>query len=142
MVERTIILLFVIVAAIGLWQLWRYYQSKRLIQLAHVSVPDTLAGRLPPGPTVLYFTGVHCAQCRLQQTPILAQLVNTVKINLHTVDAVQEDTIARFYGVMTLPTTILLDHRHTPKAINHGLASLPQLRQQITELLQEMQPVT
>lgn len=140
MVERVMILLIVIVAAIGLWQLWRYYQGKQLLQLASASVPDTLAGRLPPGPTVLYFTGAHCAQCRLQQTPILTQLVHAVKINLHTVDAVEEESIARFYGVMTLPTTVLLDRSHTPKVINHGLASLPQLRQQVTELLPEMQP--
>jgi len=140
MVERVMILLIVIVAAIGLWQLWRYYQGKQLLQLASANVPDTLAGRLPPGPTVLYFTGAHCAQCRLQQTPILTQLVHAVKINLHTVDAVEEESIARFYGVMTLPTTVLLDRSHTPKVINHGLASLPQLRQQVTELLPEMQP--
>ena len=139
MVERVMILLIVIVAAIGLWQLWRYYQGKQLLQLASANVPDTLAGRLPPGPTVLYFTGAHCAQCRLQQTPILTQLVHAVKINLHTVDAVEEESIARFYGVMTLPTTVLLDRSHTPKVINHGLASLPQLRQQVTELLPEMQ---
>lgn len=142
MVERAIILLIVTVAAIGLWQLWRYYQGKQLTQLASVRLPDALAGRLPPGPTVLYFTGAHCAQCRLQQTPILTQLVKAVKINLHTVDAVEEDTIARFYGVMTLPTTILLDQGHRPKVINHGLASLPQLRQQVTELLPDMQPST
>lgn len=135
MVERAVILLFVTVAVLGLWQLWRYYQSRKLTQLASVDLPDALAGRLQPGPTVLYFTGAHCAQCRLQQTPILRQLVDAVKINLHTVDAVQEDTIARFYGVMTLPTTVLLDHRHTPKVINHGLASLAQLRQQVSEIL-------
>lgn len=135
MIERALILLIVAGAAIGVWQLWRYYQGRRLLQLAASHLPDALAGRLPPGPTVLYFTGAHCAQCRLQQTPILTQLVETVKVNLHTVDAVQEDTLARFYGVMTLPTTILLDHRHAPKAINHGLATLPQLRQQVSELL-------
>lgn len=137
MVERAIILLVVTVAALGLWQLWRYSQRRKLTHLASVELPDALAGRLPPGPTVLYFTGAHCAQCRLQQTPILRQLLDAVQINLHTVDAVQEDTIARFYGVMTLPTTVLLDHRHTPKVINHGLAPLNQLRQQVSELLPE-----
>lgn len=135
MVERVLILLVVMSVAIGLWQLWRYYQARRLAALAQHDAPMVLAGKLAPGPTVLYFTGAHCAQCRLQQTPILSQLLAATPVNLHMVDAVQEEQIARFYGVMTVPTTILLDRTHTPKAINHGLASLPQLRQQVAELL-------
>ena len=136
MLERLFILCFATIAMIGVWQLWRYYQAKQLTRLAQVAVPAALSNRLAPGPTVLYFTGPHCTQCRLQQSPILNQLVNTVKINLQTVDAVQEGEVASFYGVMTVPTTILLDSTHAPKAINHGLASLHQLRQQVAELLQ------
>lgn len=136
MLERLFILCFATIAMIGVWQLWRYYQAKQLVRLAKVAVPATLSSRLAPGPTVLYFTGPHCAQCRLQQSPILNQLVNAVKINLQTVDAVQEGEVASFYGVMTVPTTILLDSSHTPKAINHGLAPLHQLRQQVAELLE------
>jgi thioredoxin 1 len=135
MAERVLILLIVMAIALGLWQLWRYYQARRLAALATSSAPSVLAGKLAPGPTVLYFTGPHCAQCRLQQTPILTQLTAAAPVNLHTIDAVQEEQVARFYGVMTVPTTILLDRTHTPKAINHGLASLPQLRQQVAELL-------
>jgi thioredoxin-like negative regulator of GroEL len=135
MIERALILLIITGAAIGLWRLWHYYQARRLTQLAQVDAPDLLKGRLRAGPTVLYFTGAHCAQCRLQQTPILTQLAAAAPIHLHTIDAVQEESVARFYGVMTLPTTILLDSNHTPKAINHGLASLAQLRQQVAELL-------
>ncbi len=135
MVERVLILLIVLSVAITLWQLWHYYQTKRLAVLAKSDAPTVLAGRLAPGPTVLYFTGEHCAQCRLQQTPILSQLTAAMAVNLHTVDAVQEEQVARFYGVMTVPTTILLDRAHRPKAINHGLATLPQLRQQVAALL-------
>ncbi|MCE7983991.1 MAG: thioredoxin [Caldilinea sp. CFX5] len=135
MSERGLILLVVVAVTVGLWQLWRFYQMRRLATLAKRSAPAVLAGRLAPGPTVLYFTGPHCAQCRLQQTPILTQLTAAAPVNLHTIDAVQEEQVARFYGVMTVPTTILLDRTHTPKAINHGLVSLPQLRQQVAELL-------
>ncbi len=134
MIERATILLVVFIVGIGVWQIWRYSQSQRLKQLAQTALPTALAGRLPPGPTVLYFTGEHCAQCQLQQTPILTQLREIVQINLHTIDAVAEQGLASFYGVMTLPTTVLLDGQHTPKVINHGLAPLPQLRQQVAEL--------
>lgn len=135
MFERLLILLIVMSVAIGLWQLWRYYQARRLTTLAQSGAPTVLSGKLAPGPTVLYFTGPHCAQCRLKQTPILTQLTAATPVNLHTIDAVQEEHVARFFGVMTVPTTVLLDRTHVPKAINHGLASLPQLRQQVAELL-------
>jgi thiol-disulfide isomerase/thioredoxin len=135
MLERVAILMMIAVAALGLWRLWRYDQARRLLRVAKAGTPLVLAQRLPLGPTVLYFTGEHCAQCRLQQSPILTQLVETLPINLHTVDAVQEEEVASFYGIMTVPSTILLDRTHSPKAINHGLASLQQLRQQVTELL-------
>jgi len=135
MLERVAILMMIAVAALGLWRLWRYDQARRLLRVAKAGTPLALAQRLPLGPTVLYFTGEHCAQCRLQQSPILTQLVETFPINLHTVDAVQEEEVASFYGIMTVPSTILLDRTHSPKAINHGLVSLQQLRQQVTELL-------
>jgi thiol-disulfide isomerase/thioredoxin len=135
MLERVAILMMIAVAALGLWRLWRYDQARRLLRVAKAGTPLVLAQRLPLGPTVLYFTGEHCAQCRLQQSPILTQLVETLPINLHTVDAVQEEEVASFYGIMTVPSTILLDRTHSPKAINHGLVSLQQLRQQVTELL-------
>ena len=134
MAERAMLLLFVLIASLGVWQLWRYRQQQRLQQIAAADLPPVLVGHLPAGPTVLYFTGEHCAQCRLQQTPILQQLLATVQINLYTVDAIAEQGLANFYGVMTLPTTVVLDSAHTPQAINHGLAPFQQLRQQIADL--------
>jgi hypothetical protein len=35
---------------------------------------------------------------------------------------------------MTVPTTVWLDRNRRPAAINHGLATLPQLRQQAVEI--------
>jgi thiol-disulfide isomerase/thioredoxin len=134
-IERAVILFYILIAVVGLWQLWRYYQKKQLDRVANVGIPPELALRLPPGPTVLYFTGAHCAQCRLQQAPILSQLTATVNVNLHTVDATQDERLTSFFGVMTLPTTVILDKSHRPKAINHGLATLDRLRQQASELL-------
>ena len=135
MLERVTILLFALSGGFCLWQFWRYYQSKQLARMAIAKIPEELQRLLPMGPTILYFSGAHCAQCRLQQTPILTQLVEALKISVHTVDAVEEEKLATFYGVMTLPTTVILDNRHTPKAINHGVATLNQLRQQIDEVL-------
>jgi thioredoxin 1 len=47
------------------------------------------------------------------------------------VDAVAQADLADFYGVMTLPTTVVLDRQRRPVAINYGLTQLSKLRQQI-----------
>jgi hypothetical protein len=67
----------------------------------------------------------------LQQTPILAQLQNKVDVAVHKLDAIEQEALARFYGIMTVPTTVVLDQRLQPVAINHGVAPLQKLQAQV-----------
>ena len=130
-IERLLILIGVVTigaVAIALCRLW---QARRLRNLTTTAMPAEVAQFALAGPALLYFTTPECAQCRLQQTPILAQLAQRTGIAIHKVDAVEQDAVARFYGVMTVPTTILLDRNRKPTAINHGLAPLPKLQQQV-----------
>ena len=46
-------------------------------------------------------------------------------------------TLADFYGVLTVPTTVVLDERRRPAHINHGLAPAPVLLTQVLPLLAE-----
>jgi thioredoxin 1 len=89
---------------------------------------------LPTGPALLYFTTPTCTQCRLQQTPILQQLAQATGVAVHTIDAVEQDALARHFGILTVPTTIWLDQAQRPAVVNHGLAPLVQLRQQAAAL--------
>ena len=67
----------------------------------------------------------------MQQTPILAQLQNQVDVVVHKLDAIEQEALARFYGIMTVPTTVgLVSHLH-PVAVNHGVAPLQKLQAQI-----------
>ena len=102
--------------------------------LAESTVPVALT-QLVDGrqPALLYFTTPDCAQCRLQQAPILAQLAGKVDVAIHKLDAVEQEALARFYGIMTVPTTVVLDRRLRPVAINHGVAPLPKLQAQLAE---------
>ena len=84
-------------------------------------------------PAVLYFTTPDCAQCRLQQAPILRQLAAKVDVAVHKLDAVEQEALARFYGIMTVPTTVVLDPQLRPVAVNHGVAPLPKLLAQVGE---------
>lgn len=83
---------------------------------------------------MLYFTAEHCAQCRLQQAPVLAQLAQTEPVTVLPIDAVAQPELADRFGVMTLPTTVWLDRSLRPAAVNHGVAPLDRLRRQLAEL--------
>lgn len=132
MLERLLIVFAVALTAALLYGLWRIWQHRRLRKLRGVTAPV----HLPPGvaggkPTVLYFSTSECAQCRLQQTPILTQLQAKFDVAVHQIDALEQQTLANFYGIMTVPTTVVLDAELRPVAINHGVAPLQKLQRQV-----------
>jgi thioredoxin 1 len=132
MFER-ILILIVVATVLGLayWG-WRRYSNWRVSRLRGSDVPHELAVRVDVERTnLLYFTTADCAQCRLQQTPILSQLASRVDVAIHKLDAVEQEALARFYGIMTVPTTVVLDPQLRPVAINHGVAPLAKLQSQL-----------
>ena len=133
MCERLIILAIGVVAALMVYALWRLWQRRRLDTLRAVTAPVYLPPDVTGGkPTVLYFTTADCAQCRLQQSPILTQLQARVDVAVHKLDAIEEQALAKVYGIMTVPTTVVLDPELRPVAINHGVTPLQTLHGQIT----------
>jgi len=132
MIERLTIVAVASLLALAVYMAWRLWQQRRLRTLQAISAPV----HLPPGvaggkPAVLYFTTAECAQCRLQQTPILAQLQAGVDVAVHRLDAIEQQALAQIYGIMTVPTTVILDTQLRPVAINHGVTPLQKLRSQI-----------
>jgi thioredoxin 1 len=135
MMERLIVLAVVVLAALAAYGAWRWWQAQRLQRLATAVAPAPLPVAMDGSkPAVLYFTSPDCAQCRLQQTPILAQLQNQVDVVVHKLDAIEQEALARFYGIMTVPTTVVLDRRRQPVAVNHGVAPLQKLQAQVREI--------
>jgi thioredoxin 1 len=132
MMERLLIVLAMGLAALMLYALWRFWQQRHLQTLRTVTAPVYLPPEVDGGrPTVLYFTTAECAQCRLQQTPILVQLQAKVDVAVHKFDAIEQEALARVYGVMTVPTTVVLDAELRPVAVNHGVTPLQKLRGQV-----------
>ena len=135
MVERLVVVGIGVLVALAAYGAWRWWQAQRLQTLATAVRPAPLpAGVDGSKPAVLYFTTADCAQCRLQQTPILAQLQNQVDVVVHRLDAIEQEALARFYGIMTVPTTVVLDQRLQPVAVNHGVAPLQKLQAQVREI--------
>ena len=135
MTDRILLLTIgVVLFALGVWA-WRIFVAWRLVRLAQADLPMPSQ---PVGdderPRLLYFTAEWCAQCKLTQTPILAQLAELTGVPVQTVDAVAEEALARHFGVMTVPTTVVLDRGRKPVAVNYGLASLQKLQEQIASV--------
>ncbi len=130
MLERVLIVAAIALAAALLYTLWRHWQQRQLqgLQEAPPALPPSVQGGKP---AVLYFTTQECAQCRLQQTPILAQLQARLDVAVHKLDAIEQRALADLYGIMTVPSTVVLNPELRPVAINRGVAPLQKLQRQI-----------
>jgi thioredoxin 1 len=125
-----ILLLAVLVCALA-YGLWRAFSAWRLRRAGATPLPESLTALVGSGEAaLLYFTTEQCAQCRFQQSPILKQLTALTPIPVHEVNAMDKSDLVSHYGVMTVPTTVLLDRTGRPVAINHGVAPLQRLREQ------------
>ena len=134
MLTRFFLLLLIGGSLAGAWALWRLWLGQRARRLALATVPAQVAQALPPGPALLYFTTESCAQCRFQQAPILAELIDSGAPPVHKLDALEHQSLAQHFGVMTVPTTVVLDAAQRPIAVNHGLATLSTLHAQLAAL--------
>ncbi|MCB0045296.1 MAG: thioredoxin family protein [Caldilineaceae bacterium] len=132
MMTRLLVFVITLIAVAGAWLLWRQYMVRRVTRAAGPALPAAIAQRLDPTRVnILYFTADHCSQCRLRQTPILDELGRTAPVAIQTIDAVAENELARHFGIMAVPTTIVLKKDHTVRAVNHGVASSTKLQEQI-----------
>lgn len=84
--------------------------------------------------TIVYFTTPMCIPCKTQQQPALNKLQTELGDNgvqIVQIDATQDPSAAERWGVMSAPTTFVLDKTFQPKHINHGVADLNKLKRQL-----------
>ncbi len=124
-------LLAVGIIATGIVLYWAFNQ--RLLMRANLS---TLFNRLPNKPVLVYFTTPTCAPCKTVQRPAINQIVQTLGEKLHVleIDAAERPDLAKTWGVMSVPTTFLLDARGVARYVNHGVTRAEKLMEQIQTL--------
>lgn len=132
MIERLIITALVAGIALIAYRFAFARQQSRIHALADTD-PLLHAVSLEQ-PTIVYFTSPTCMPCKTVQQPALEQL----RQDLHSVQVVQVDVTAdpdaaKRWGVMTAPTTFILDRSGRPDAINYGSADAQQLKMQISQ---------
>ena len=96
----------------------------------------TLFKTLPKKPVLVYFTTSDCAPCKTVQRPAIEQVSNLFGEKLHVIEinAYERPDLARVWGVISVPTTFLLDARGEARYVNNGVARANKLMEQIQTL--------
>ncbi|MBI5650140.1 MAG: thioredoxin family protein [Chloroflexi bacterium] len=86
-------------------------------------------------PAILYFTTPDCAPCRTVQAPAIEELRAQFddRLQVIKVDASERIDLANSWGVLSVPTTFIIDAHGQPRHVNNGVASAAKLRQQLRE---------
>jgi thioredoxin-like negative regulator of GroEL len=136
MPARLLILGLVVLAvtiAVMLARRWNARHSRALAS-SGASLWDAL-GEQPDGRRALVaFSTPSCAACHTAQAPAIqaaaARLgVDTVRVI--RVDASQQPAVARAFGIMTVPSTVVLEPAGRVVALNQGFAPSGRLVQQL-----------
>lgn len=133
MAERLMILGIVGLVWGLLWLAYRAYKKRQVEQVAKTASYDPLILRLEAGrPAIILFTADFCGPCKTQQRPILRQLGQKMDhLQVLEVDIQAEPEAAQRWGVLTLPTTFILDAKGQAREVNYGVASADKLTKQL-----------
>jgi len=95
-----------------------------------------LFSTLPNKPVIVYFTTPDCTPCKTVQRPAIEKVASLLGRKLHVVeiDAAERPDLAKTWGVMSVPTTFLLDARGEARYVNNGVARAEKLIEQIYTL--------
>ena len=94
--------------------------------------------RTRPGvPVLLYFTTPTCAPCKTVQRPAIQRLQERIgeRMEVVEVDASIQPEVASQWGVLSVPTTFIIDAQGNPRYVNHGVAPLDKLQRQFAEII-------
>jgi thiol-disulfide isomerase/thioredoxin len=125
--------LAVVIIGLGVFA-WRGLNHRSLLK-ARNNAPS-LFNSLPNKPVIVYFTTPDCAPCKTIQRPALNTVSDLLgeKLEVIEIDAAQRPDLAKQWGVMSVPTTFLLDARGEARYVNNGVARVEKLMEQLQTL--------
>jgi thioredoxin-like negative regulator of GroEL len=133
MVERLALLALLL---LGLGLLWGAVafgaRFRRWRRVDHMRTPELSQGKT----TVLFFTGERCSVCHHRQKPALDVVRSSHNGDLRVVelDAARETSLVRRFGVLSLPSTVVLAADGTVGAVNYGFAPSDQINAQVASV--------
>jgi thiol-disulfide isomerase/thioredoxin len=125
--------LAVSIIVLGLLAYWLINQ--RLLIRARNNV-FILFNKLPNKPVLVYFTTPDCAPCKTVQRPAIDRVSDLLgeKLEVVEIDATERPDLAKTWGVLSVPTTFVLDERGEARYVNNGVARAEKLLEQIQTL--------
>jgi thioredoxin 1 len=122
----------IIAAGWAVYWAWNRWQLRRLSRTTAGQLLG-LETRPPNTPAVLYFRTPECSVCTTVQRPALDRLAADLgsAVRVIEVNAAAQPEVADYWGVLSVPTTFVIDRAGQPCAINHGLASKEKLLRQL-----------
>lgn len=125
--------LAVVIIGLGAFAYWLVNQ--RLLIRARSNV-FTLFNTLPDKPVLVYFTTPDCAPCKTIQRPAINRVSHVLgeRLEVIEIDATERPDLAKAWGVMSVPTTFVLDPRGEARYVNNGVARAEKLLEQIQTL--------
>ena len=89
----------------------------------------TSFGAAPAEALVLAFTTPECMPCKTVQRPAIEALErrHPGRIVSGEVNAIEAPDLARRFGILTVPSTVIIGRDGRVRAINHGMATTEQL---------------
>jgi thioredoxin 1 len=84
-------------------------------------------------PAILYFTTPDCAPCKTIQRPALKTIQTNLgdRLQIIEVNAYDQPDLAKTWGVLSVPTTFILDSHGRPIHVNHGVTPANTLMEQL-----------
>lgn len=134
MIERLIIVAALAILGVVLYQLYTRRQLSRIAVQANFD--PILSGLSSDVPTIVYFTTPNCVPCKTQQMPAIKKVRDSQEVQVIQIDATENPDAADRWGVMSAPTTFVLDNNFQPKSVNHGVADETKLLKQVNEAIQ------
>ena len=131
MVERLALLVGLVVLAAVVVLVARAVVARRTRERVGAGLPVELPVEHLGAPTVVYFYGAGCPGCPAQRTAIDRLRAERVELNVVPVDAAADPTLAEWAGVLTVPSTALVDRAGRLREVNHGFRSSEQLADQL-----------
>jgi thiol-disulfide isomerase/thioredoxin len=122
------------IIALALLTYWIF--NKRLLVRAESKIND-LVSPLPNKPMIVYFTTPDCVPCKTIQRPALEKLTSTLgddNLQVIEIDATQRPDLAKTWGVMSVPTTFLLNAHGKARFVNNGVVRAEKLMEQLQTL--------
>lgn len=132
MVERLILTVVLVTAGLAAYIIYRRLHLTKLAQSIHI---DPILSHIKRDvATIVYFTTPTCIPCKTQQQPALRMLQTELgddAVQIVQIDATEDMSAAERWGVMSAPTTFVLDKMFQPIHINHGVADVNKLKRQL-----------